>query len=99
MITLEDCIGMCGLDAAELAAISEHEHVPEMAAAALGNYLLHRAGGAREIRRMLIEDVRDALHRKDTRHAAELVGALRHFLEQHPEAHAHLATEQPALPW
>jgi hypothetical protein len=89
MITLEDCFGMCGLDPAEIAAISEHEHLPEIEAAALASYLLHRAGGARKIRRMLVEDVRVALHRGDLAHAGALVGALRHFLEKHPEAHDH----------
>src|SRR5262245_10183003 len=42
MISLEDCIGLCGLDENEVAAISEHEHIPEIAAAALANYLLHQ---------------------------------------------------------
>ena len=39
MIALEDCIGLCGFDEDEVAAISEHEHIPEIAAAALANYL------------------------------------------------------------
>ena len=34
MITLEDCIGMCGLTEEEVLAIAEHEHLPEVAAAA-----------------------------------------------------------------
>ena len=37
MITLEDCIAMCDLDEAEVLAIAEHEHIPEIAAA-LGQY-------------------------------------------------------------
>lgn len=86
MITLDDCIGMCGLDAAQIAAISEHEHVPEIAATALASYLLHRAGGADRIRTMLIEDVQAALQAGDVAHAAELLSSLRHFLEQHPQA-------------
>jgi hypothetical protein len=40
MITLEDCIGLCGLTEEEVLAIAEHEHVPEIAAAALAQYLL-----------------------------------------------------------
>ncbi len=27
MISLEDCIAMCGLDAKEIEAIAEHEHI------------------------------------------------------------------------
>ena len=44
MITLLDCIDLCGLDEDEVAAISEHEHVPEIAATALASYLLHQHG-------------------------------------------------------
>jgi hypothetical protein len=34
MISLEDCIAMSGLNEQEIMAIAEHEHVPEIAAAA-----------------------------------------------------------------
>ena len=37
MITLEDCIAMCGLTEQEVLAIAEHEHIPEIAAAARRN--------------------------------------------------------------
>jgi ATP dependent DNA ligase domain len=39
MITLEDCIGLCGLTEEEVLAIAEHEHLPEIAATALAEYL------------------------------------------------------------
>ena len=48
MITLEDCIGMCGLTEE---AIAEHEHLPEVAATALAHHVRvgtthrSRAGG------------------------------------------------------
>ncbi len=90
MISLDDCIAMCGLDASEIDAIAEHEHVPEIAAAALASYLLHKAGGEREIRRMLVDDIRAALDKKRMRHASELFMALRHFLNEHPAACADL---------
>ena len=86
MIALEDCIAMCGLDAQEVAAIAEHEHVPEVAASALASYLLHKAGGEREIRRMIVDDIRTALDDDRMDHAAQLFMALRHFLSQHPNA-------------
>jgi len=47
MISLEDCIGMCGLDEEEVAAISEHE--PDIAAAALASYLVKQPHGAEKI--------------------------------------------------
>jgi hypothetical protein len=53
MISLEDCIGLCGLDEDEVAAISEHEHIPEIAAAALANYLLTQPHGGETIRTMI----------------------------------------------
>jgi hypothetical protein len=33
MISLKDCIGLCGLEEDKVAAISEHEHISEIAAA------------------------------------------------------------------
>jgi hypothetical protein len=50
MISLEDCIAICGLDADQVAAIAEHEHISEMAAAALANYVLKQAGGPERLR-------------------------------------------------
>jgi len=85
MISIEDCIGLCGLDEDEVAAISEHEHIPEIAAAALGNYLLGQPRGGEEIQTMIVDDIRRALDEGRVRHAAELLMALRHFLEHHPE--------------
>ena len=90
MISFEDCAAMCGLDMDEITAIAEHEHVPELAAAALGNYLLHRAGGEAEIRRMLVDDIRAALAEKRLEHGTELLMALRHFMSEHPGAAAYI---------
>lgn len=86
MITLQDCIAFCELDESEILAIAEHEHIPEIAAVALAQYLLSREHGAETIRDMLRDDVRAALSRGDHAHARELFMALRHFLTCHPEA-------------
>jgi hypothetical protein len=32
MITIEDCIALCGLTREEIDAVAEHEHLPEAAA-------------------------------------------------------------------
>lgn len=85
MISIEDCVAMCGLDADEVAAIMEHEQVPEIEATAIASELLHRRGGAGEIRQMLVDDLRDARRRGEHRHAAFLLSALRRFLHEHPE--------------
>jgi hypothetical protein len=72
MISLEDCIGMCGLDENEVAAISEHEHIPEIWAAALASYLLKQPHGGEAIRTMIIDDIRKELDEGHIKHAAEL---------------------------
>jgi hypothetical protein len=88
MITLEDCIAFCGLTEAEVMAIAEHEHVPEIAAAAMAEYLLKQRRGVDKIHCMIVDDIRAALRRGDKKHASELFAALRHFLSTHPE-HMH----------
>lgn len=86
VITLQDCVALCGLSEAEVLAIAEHEHIPEIAAAAVGAYLLHQEHGVERIRDMLRDDIRAALARNDRAHARELFMALRQFLSTHPEA-------------
>jgi len=92
MISLEDCIALCGLDENEILAIAEHEHIPEIAAAALAGYLVRQPHGGEKIRTMIIDDIRKALDERRINHAAELFMALRHFLEEHPEARTGLVS-------
>ncbi len=84
MISLEDCIAFSGLTVAEVEAIAEHEHLPDIAAAALGHYLVDRPQGLARIREMIIEDIRDARARGDHPHARALFMALRQFLHDYP---------------
>ena len=93
LISLEDCLGLCDLDKNEVSAIAEHEHIPEIAAAALANYLVNLPYGGEAIRAMIVDDIRKALDDGRIEHAAELFMALRHFLDQHPEARAELVPE------
>ena len=86
MISLEDCIALCGLSRKEVMAIAEHEHVPAITAAAMGRYLLKKPGGAEQIRDMIRADLHEALSRDDKDHASELLMVLRQFLSAHPEA-------------
>jgi hypothetical protein len=86
MITLEDCIGLCGLTEEEVLAIAEHEHVPEVAATALAQYLLSHEHGNETIRDMIIDDVRRAQLSGDKEHVLTLLHVLHHFLKEHPEA-------------
>ncbi|HWU26888.1 MAG TPA: hypothetical protein VN154_10855 [Rhizomicrobium sp.] len=86
MISEEDCFALCGLNEREVAAIAEHEHIPEVAAAALAHYLLSKDGGENVIRQMLVEDIQDALERNRHRHAHELSAVLANFLTRYPRA-------------
>ena len=65
MISLEDCIALCGLTEQEVLAIAEHEHVPEVAAAAMAIYLLKKPGGAAAIPDMIRADMPEAASRSD----------------------------------
>ena len=86
MISLEDCLGMCGLTEEEVLAIAEHEHIPEIAATGLAEYLMHEKHGVEKIRDMILDDIREAKSTGRTEHVRELGGVLKHFLETHPEA-------------
>ena len=86
MITMEDCIELCGLTEQEVLAIAEHEHIPEMAASALARYLLSREHGTEKIRDMIVDDIREAQLSGDRHHVLTLLHVLHHFLKMHPEA-------------
>ena len=87
MITPEEIIDMTDLTPDEVAAVGEHEHISEIcAAAALADYLMHQQDGARTIRRMIREGMRDAFRAGNSVHARELYATLRHFVAAHPEA-------------
>lgn len=86
MITLQDCIDLCGLPEETVLAIAEHEHIPEITAAALAKYLLSTAQGSAKVRDMIIDDIRRAQARGDRQHVLTLLHVLHHFLKEHPEA-------------
>jgi hypothetical protein len=85
MITLEDCIHLCGLTEEQVLAIAEHEHIPEIAAAALAQCLLHQQHGTETIRDMIVDDIRASQKRGDQRHVLTLLHVLHHFLKSYPE--------------
>jgi hypothetical protein len=86
MISLDDIEDMTCLTREEIAAIAEHEHLPEVNASALGDYVMHLHKGPQQVQTMICEDIRAALHRDDLPHARELFATLRHFMAAHPEA-------------
>jgi len=85
MLTREDCIGLCDLTEDEIAAIAEHERMPDVIATELGAYLVHSPKGVPMIRRMIIDDIENARRRGDTLRALKLKAVLWHFAATHPE--------------
>lgn len=85
MLTLEDCLGLCELDESEIMAIAEHEHVPEIVALEMAEYLVHLPEGDVVIKRMILEDIQHARNNNQTAHAEVLESVLKHFIATHPE--------------
>jgi hypothetical protein len=85
LISLEDCLALCGLTKDEVLAVAEHEHIPDITAAALGQCLLNQPNGCNTIRDMIAEDIRLARKRGEVRHANELAATLQQFVRSHPE--------------
>ncbi len=92
MISLEDCIALCGLTKEEVLVLAEHEHLSEIGAAALGQYLLRQRHGAERIRDIIVEDVRHAQERGDREQVQTLLHVLHHFLKSYPEARRPIST-------
>jgi hypothetical protein len=81
MLTLQDCIALSDLTPEEIAAIAEDKHLPMIIATQLGAYLVHRAGGQKEIKAIIRDDIAQARGRGDFGHAARLKLCLKHFIE------------------
>jgi len=86
MLSYEDCLALSDLSDDEVEAIAEHEHIPSMAAAALGNYLVHTSEGVPMLKRMILDDIESAKACGNWHHAFDLKMVLRHFVETHPYA-------------
>jgi hypothetical protein len=84
MLTIQDCIALCGLTAEEVHAIAEHEHIPEVAAAELANYLVRTPDGERFVKVMIRDDITAAVASGNRRHALALKLVLRDFVLHHP---------------
>jgi hypothetical protein len=84
MLSLEDCLGLCDLTEDEVLAIAEHEHIPEIAAVQLGNYLAHTPEGEKRIKAMIRDDLTEARWRGDRAHELALKLLLRDFVLAHP---------------
>jgi hypothetical protein len=86
MLTIQDCIELSELTEEEIRAIAEHEHIPEMAAIELGNYLIHTPDGERRVKAMIVDDIEAARAEGNLRRVLTLKVCLKHFLEHHARA-------------
>lgn len=86
MITADDIEDMTDLTREEIAALAEHEHLSELDASLVGDYLMHLHHGPQKVQQMICEDIRAALRRDDVSHAKDLYGVLHHFMADHPDA-------------
>ena len=85
MLTYQDCVGLCELSEDEIRAIAEHEHLPELVALELGQYLVQSADGQLRIRRMIMEDMEAAETAGHTEDALRLKATIKHFIDTHPD--------------
>jgi len=86
MINENDIIDMTCLTRDQIDAIAEHEHVGTVAAAELGEYLMHLHHGPQTVQRMICADISAALHDGQLARARALYATLKGFLADHPEA-------------
>lgn len=86
MLTIQDCIELSELTEEEILAIAQHEHIPEMAAVELGNYLVRTPEGERRIKEMIAEDIEQAKREGHVHRIVTLKLCLRHYLEHHAGA-------------
>jgi hypothetical protein len=82
MLSLEDCIALSELTEEEVLAIAEHEHIPEIAAAELGNYLSRTSDGRLAIKSMIRDDIRDAAARGERGRVIALKMVLRNYVSE-----------------
>ena len=87
MLTFDDCLALCELDEDEILALREHEHLPEIVALEMADYLMRAPDGTVRISRMIEDDIRDAAERGDVARAARLKVTLKHFIETRSADH------------
>jgi hypothetical protein len=90
MLSLQDCIDLSELTEEEIDAIAEHEHIPEIAAAEMGNYLVQSPQGEMRLRAIIVDDIRSAEASGDRQRVLALKLVCRNYLAQHPVAERRL---------
>jgi hypothetical protein len=84
MLTLVDCIALSELTEDEVQTIARHERIPHIAAAELGNYLVHSADGELSLKEMLRDDIAAAAAHGDAERVLALKLVIRGYIARHP---------------
>lgn len=85
MLTYQDCLDLCGFTDEEILAIGEHEHIPDMLALELAQYVVRLPDGCLRIRRIILDDIQSERASGHAERADRLELVLRHFIATHPE--------------
>ncbi len=80
MLTFEDCLALSDLSEAQIIALAEHEHLPEMLALEYGEYLMHSETGAQELKAMIDADLQRSGSTKN-------IACLKQILDTYKKAH------------
>lgn len=84
MLALQDLLDYCDLDQGEIEAIAEHEHIPLVVAAEMGESLLSSPEGVCRLHAMIAENMEYARKHGRFEHAKELEDTYQHLRRTHP---------------
>lgn len=85
MLSYEDCVEASDLTEEEIAAIAQHQHLPEMAALEMGSYLVHTAEGIPMIKSIILDDIKEESRRGHDEKVLQLKLVLKQFVENHAQ--------------
>ncbi len=83
MLTFNDCLALCELTEAEVAAIAEHENLPQLPGGRARCLSDDRPGRRSAGAAVIVEDIQAAQERGDLARAATLKRTLRQFIDEH----------------
>jgi len=84
MLSIEDCLGLCGLSEDELQLVAEHEHVPLIVAAELAAGLLRTPRGTYVLRGYMLDVLEKAVATGENDRARRLDRIIAGFVAAHP---------------
>lgn len=93
MLTLEDCIEICGLNHAEIRYLMKHEHISDLRVAELAEkYVVVDGTRTPHLRRVIVNDIEQLKRKNRLEEARGLENFIRDFVLSHP----HLNRDRPS---